>query len=215
MPAKGWKKNAEGQYVPVMSEMPQSDNEPVSIDSVLLPKARVTRLAKSVLENNEILSKEGLSVIQRSSTVFINYIHHYARQLSMDANRKTVNEDDVLFAIQQCEFQGFLPTLRQELDLFKERKASKKSNSGETEGEQQESEIQPEQSLQAEEVEELEAEKPEAQEPGAQEPEAEEPEAEEPEAKRTKMDQTQATRAPQSEMTSDVHNNSAEDGSDQ
>lgn len=86
------------------------------MQSVLLPKATVNRLAKSVLKSNEILSKEGLSVIQRSSTVFINYIHHYAREFSMDANRKTVNEDDILLAIQKCEFEGGLPTLRQELD---------------------------------------------------------------------------------------------------
>jgi DNA polymerase epsilon subunit 3 len=69
MPPKGWRKNAEGAY-PVTSK----ERDSISIEDILFPKATVNRLARAIIPDGGILSKDSSTVVQRSSTVFVNYL---------------------------------------------------------------------------------------------------------------------------------------------
>lgn len=69
MPPKGSKKNSDGKY-----QLSSAEKEIHSIDDVLFPKATLLRLARAILPEGNIISKDSSLVIQRSATVFVNYL---------------------------------------------------------------------------------------------------------------------------------------------
>ncbi|ANZ77977.1 BA75_05164T0 [Komagataella pastoris] len=100
----------------------------------MFPKATIGKLAKSVLQGDEnessmILSKDGLTAVQRSAVVFVSYLYHHAREVSKDQNRKTVNVQDILKALENTEFNALIPTVQEELISFNQRKEAKKLRS--------------------------------------------------------------------------------------
>ena len=151
MPAKGWRKTPDGIFIPKDSEIPApistpvsiSDPDKISIDSILFPKATVSKLIKQVINPQEsdaqftssssssspsslILSKDSLTAVQRASVVFVNHIYFYAKRHAVYANRKGVNAQDVLSALEDIDFTSFADVLTEELDHFNKRKAAKK-----------------------------------------------------------------------------------------
>lgn len=132
MPPKGWRKNAEGQY-------PQPTRPTlVSIDDILFPKSTVQKLAKEMVQDessNMIISKDSLLALQRSATVFVSHVLFHARQHSKAGLRKTVNVQDIYGALEDAEFSGFLPDIKQRLAAFEERKKLEKDSKQEERGE--------------------------------------------------------------------------------
>ncbi|KAI0461018.1 hypothetical protein LJB42_001348 [Komagataella kurtzmanii] len=132
MPAKGWKKTSDGSFTPKGPAAKQDkESENISIENLLFPKATIGKLAKSVLqgdenESNMILSKDGLTAVQRSAVVFVSYLYHHAREVSKDQNHKTVNVQDILKALENTEFNALIPTVQEELISFNQRKEAKK-----------------------------------------------------------------------------------------
>ncbi|GME76552.1 unnamed protein product [[Candida] boidinii] len=150
MPAKGWRKTPDGIFIPKDSEIPApistpvsiSDPDKISIDSILFPKATVSKLIKQVINPQEsdaqftsssslsasslILSRDSLTAVQRASVVFVNHIYFYAKRHAVYANRKGVNAQDVLSALEDIDFTSFADVLTEELDHFNKRKAAKK-----------------------------------------------------------------------------------------
>lgn len=113
MPPKGWRKNREGKF-------PQNtkDTEIVSIDEILFPKSTIAKLAKEITSDNDsnmILSKDSLLAIQRAATVFVSHLLYHARNVAKDADRKNINAQDVLQALERAEFLGFVPEVKQKL----------------------------------------------------------------------------------------------------
>lgn len=125
MPPKGWRKNAEGQY-----PQPVKETEIVSIDDILFPRATVQKIAKnatnSTSDDNMILAKDSLLAVQRSSTVFVSQLLYYARQIAKQRDRKVVNAQDILSALQETEFGGFIPDLKQKLSAFENNAVQKR-----------------------------------------------------------------------------------------
>lgn len=111
MPPKGWRKNAEGQY-----PQPAKDQDLVSIDDILFPRATVLKLAKAITtddsDSNMILAKDSLVSVQRAATVFVSHLLFHARGASREADRKTVNTQDILYALERAEFRGFVPEVK-------------------------------------------------------------------------------------------------------
>ncbi|KAG7698283.1 hypothetical protein KL948_001854 [Ogataea haglerorum] len=129
MPAKGWKKDGDDSNFETAA-----DNEKVSIESMLFPKATVHKVAKQVLsqsETNMILAKESQTVLQRGSVLFVNYVYHHAKQVAKEQGRKVVNANDVLAGLERAQFGGFVPALSEELEKFHLRKEYKKKKKDE------------------------------------------------------------------------------------
>lgn len=115
MPPKGWRKNAEGKFPP------NKDLEVVSIDEILFPKSTVQKLAKNITTNDNdsmILSKDSLVALQRSATVFASHMIFHARQIAKEADRKTVNSQDILQALERAELSGFVPEVKLKLTTY-------------------------------------------------------------------------------------------------
>mmetsp|Transcript_177 Transcript_177/g.199 ORF Transcript_177/g.199 Transcript_177/m.199 type:complete len:246 (+) Transcript_177:79-816(+) len=128
MPPKGWRKNTEGQY-----PQPNKDQDLVSIDDILFPRATVQKLAKNIMNassdeggSNMILAKDSMTALQRSSTVFVSHLMFQARQISKDEGRKTVNAQDILIALEKAEFSGFIPEVKQKLSVYESNAALRK-----------------------------------------------------------------------------------------
>jgi len=130
MPPKGWRKNTEGQY-----PQPNKDQDLVSIDEILFPRATVQKLAKNIMNassdegaSNMILAKDSMIALQRSSTVFVSHLMFQARQISKDEGRKTINAQDILSALEKAEFSGFIPEVKQKLSVFESNIALRKKH---------------------------------------------------------------------------------------
>ncbi|CCE78846.1 Piso0_000878 [Millerozyma farinosa CBS 7064] len=129
MPPKGWRKNTEGQ-----AQSNGRNPEPVSVDDILFPKSITLRLAKSVVNNgdgddsssNMLLAKDSVQALQRSATVFVSHILFQARQFAKSQNRKTVNTHDIINALEKAEFKGFVPGIKQKLDVYENLMQQKK-----------------------------------------------------------------------------------------
>ena len=133
MPPKGWRKNTEGQY-----PQPNKDQDLVSIDEILFPRATVQKLAKNIMNassdegaSNMILAKDSMTALQRSSTVFVSHLMFQARQISKDEGRKTINAQDIISALEKAEFSGFIPEVKQKLSVFESNIALKKKHKAE------------------------------------------------------------------------------------
>lgn len=129
MPPKGWRKNAEGKF-------PQGhkDSEFVSIDDILFPKSVIQKLAKSIVQSedgNMIISKDSLTALQRSATVFVSHLMFHARQVAKNADRKTVNALDILQALEKAELMGFVPEVQLKLATFEHNAEVKKKQKAE------------------------------------------------------------------------------------
>lgn len=94
----------------------------------------MSRIVKNVLNEGSlddekspfILSKDSLTVIQRSSVVFISYLFHSALLQSKEENRKTANAQDILTALTNSGFGAYVPVLQEELEKFNLKAALKK-----------------------------------------------------------------------------------------
>jgi DNA polymerase epsilon subunit 3 len=95
-------------------------DSPVGLDELAFPKAIITRLAKASLPAGTQLQGNASLALQRSATVFVNYLASHANNHTRAANRKTIAPTDVLRALEDVELGAFAPRLRRELELHEE-----------------------------------------------------------------------------------------------
>lgn len=121
-----------------------------------LPKTMVQRLAKGVLPANTQIQKDALLAISKSATVFVNYlstqyvpfpshsqpnspnntsilkipnhVHPSANESALRASKKTIQPKDVLAALDELEFAGFIPRCEGELAKFQAVQCDKRNN---------------------------------------------------------------------------------------
>lgn len=121
MPPKGWRKNNEGRN-PV-----SRDQDLVSIDDILFPRATIQKLTKNITANDSlILSKDALLAIQRLATVFVNHVLHHSKAVAVASERRTVNAQDVLNALQRAQLGGFVPDVKHKLTQYEAEAEEKK-----------------------------------------------------------------------------------------
>ncbi|GMM51981.1 DNA polymerase epsilon noncatalytic subunit [Starmerella bacillaris] len=121
MPPKGWKKTSAG-FQPVNSaNVSIKDHKEHGIDELLLPRSLVARIAKQALPAHTPIPKDGVTALMRSSAMFISYITAQASKIAVFEGRKTINQSDVLQALEKCNFGQFVnPTI--ELSLKRQKK---------------------------------------------------------------------------------------------
>ncbi|KAF2653870.1 histone-fold-containing protein [Lophiostoma macrostomum CBS 122681] len=100
----------------------------LSIEDLNLPRSIVQRLAKGVLPPNTQIQKDAVLAMSKSATVFVNYLTSHAAENAARSNKKTVMPKDVFDAMQELEFESFLPRLEAEVAKFTSIQADKRNS---------------------------------------------------------------------------------------
>lgn len=91
-----------------------------------LPNAVIARIMKEALPEGVIISKEARTAISKAASVFVLYCTSCANNSALQQKRKTLKDIDVLSAVEEMDFEGFIPTLKQSLESFKAEQKEKK-----------------------------------------------------------------------------------------
>ena len=87
-----------------------------------LPYASICRIIKEILPEGVVISKETRSAITKAASVFVLYCTSCANNFALQDRRKTLKDSDVIAALQEMEFQQFIPSLKLSLEAFKREK---------------------------------------------------------------------------------------------
>ncbi|XP_026423688.1 nuclear transcription factor Y subunit B-1-like [Papaver somniferum] len=86
----------------------------------LLPIANVGRIMKHILPPNAKISKEAKETMQECVSEFISFVTGEASDKCHKEKRKTVNGDDVCFALSTLGFDNFVEPLKLYLNKYRE-----------------------------------------------------------------------------------------------
>ncbi|TDZ29872.1 DNA polymerase epsilon subunit D [Colletotrichum spinosum] len=103
------------------------DKDALSIDDLSLPKSIITRLAKGVLAPNSQIQANAVLAMNKSATVFINYLASHANENTVNANKKTVSAEDVFKALDDIEFGFLREPLEHEFAKYNQIQSAKRS----------------------------------------------------------------------------------------
>ena len=93
-----------------------------------LPIANIARIMKKVLPNNAKVAKDGKECIQECVSEFISFITSEASERCLQENRKTVNGDDIIWAMNALGFDNYCEPMS--IYLQKYRESSKSDRAG-------------------------------------------------------------------------------------
>ena len=98
---------------------------------IFLPIANVTRLMKDALPKEAKIGKEAKDCMQESVSEFIAFITSEASDKCATEKRKTINGDDILWAMQSLGFDSYLEPLKIYLQKYRnaEKPPTRKSDS--------------------------------------------------------------------------------------
>ncbi|XP_068087172.1 DNA polymerase epsilon subunit 3 isoform X2 [Anabrus simplex] len=85
------------------------------LEDLSLPNTVVTRLAKETLPDGVNVAKEARTAIGKAASVFVLYLTAASSSIAIKNNRKTINGQDVLKAIEETELNKFLEPLEEAL----------------------------------------------------------------------------------------------------
>ncbi|KAK9325642.1 histone-fold-containing protein [Lipomyces orientalis] len=85
-----------------------------------LPIANVARIMKMALPENAKISKEAKECLQECVSEFISFITSEASEKCSAEKRKTVNGEDILFAMTSLGFENYSETLKIYLAKYRE-----------------------------------------------------------------------------------------------
>ncbi|KAJ8753481.1 hypothetical protein K2173_019880 [Erythroxylum novogranatense] len=85
----------------------------------LLPVANVRRIMKQVLPTTAKISKEAKETMQECATEFVSFVTSEAADKCHKENRKTVNGDDICWALSSLGFDGYADAILRYLHKFR------------------------------------------------------------------------------------------------
>jgi len=97
-------------------------------EDLSLPLAVISRIINEAIPPNTVVSTEARKVLCKTASVFILYLTANAGAMSAKHNRKTMNANDVLEAIQDMDFPQFLEPLRRSLQHYREIQQKRKDS---------------------------------------------------------------------------------------
>ncbi|KAI0248976.1 hypothetical protein BJV78DRAFT_731264 [Lactifluus subvellereus] len=97
------------------SAQAQQDAVSEGIENFELPRALVTRIARSAVPENAKLQKDTVLSLVKGATVFINYLAATAHEVSTSKQHKSISASDVFKALELIEFADLIPPLQAEL----------------------------------------------------------------------------------------------------
>ncbi|EOA37375.1 hypothetical protein CARUB_v10011185mg [Capsella rubella] len=86
----------------------------------LLPIANVGRLMKQILPSNAKISKEAKQTVQECATEFISFVTCEASDKCHRENRKTVNGDDIWWALSTLGLDNYADAVGRHLHKYRE-----------------------------------------------------------------------------------------------
>ena len=93
-----------------------------------LPIANVARIMKNALPENAKIAKEAKECMQECVSEFISFITSEASEKCHQEKRKTVNGEDILFAMTSLGFENYAEALKIYLSKYREQQSQ--SNRG-------------------------------------------------------------------------------------
>ncbi|PMD17974.1 hypothetical protein NA56DRAFT_577779 [Hyaloscypha hepaticicola] len=85
-----------------------------------LPIANVARIMKTALPENAKIAKEAKECMQECVSEFISFITSEASEKCHQEKRKTVNGEDILFAMTSLGFENYAEALKIYLSKYRE-----------------------------------------------------------------------------------------------
>ncbi|XP_006354714.1 nuclear transcription factor Y subunit B-3-like [Solanum tuberosum] len=101
-----------------------SDNFSKELDK-FLPIANVSRIMKKSLPANAKISKEAKETVQECVSEFISFITGEASDKCQREKRKTINGDDLLWAMTTLGFENYVGPLKGYLNKYRESEGEK------------------------------------------------------------------------------------------
>ncbi|XP_059309646.1 nuclear transcription factor Y subunit B-1-like [Lycium ferocissimum] len=101
-----------------------SDNSSKELDR-FLPIANVSRIMKRSLPANAKISKEAKETVQECVSEFISFITGEASDKCQREKRKTINGDDLLWAMTTLGFENYVGPLKGYLNKYRETEGEK------------------------------------------------------------------------------------------
>ncbi|KAH1041474.1 hypothetical protein AAZX31_09G045500 [Glycine max] len=89
-----------------------NDNNIIKEQDRLLPIANVGRLMKQILPQNAKISKEAKETMQECVSEFISFVTSEASEKCRKERRKTVNGDDICWALATLGFDDYAEPMR-------------------------------------------------------------------------------------------------------
>ncbi|KAH9266384.1 hypothetical protein BASA83_010626 [Batrachochytrium salamandrivorans] len=89
----------------------------------LLPIANVARIMKRGLPENAKIAKEAKECIQECVSEFISFVTSEASDRCVQEKRKTINGEDILWAMHSLGFETYTETLRIHLQKYRDHTA--------------------------------------------------------------------------------------------
>ncbi|EOY11461.1 hypothetical protein QUC31_009469 [Theobroma cacao] len=93
----------------------------------LLPIANVGRIMKQILPPSAKLSKEAKQTMQECATEFVSFVTGEASDKCHKENRKTVNGDDICWALSVLGFDNYAEAIVRYLHKYREAEREKAS----------------------------------------------------------------------------------------
>ncbi|XAR52612.1 hypothetical protein NMG60_11020765 [Bertholletia excelsa] len=113
----------------------------------LLPIANVGRIMKQILPPHAKISKEAKETMQECASEFISFVTGEASDKCHKENRKTVNGDDICWALSSLGFDNFSEAITRYLHKYREHERLKANQSkGEAQDKEESSDQRGEQS---------------------------------------------------------------------
>lgn len=92
----------------------------------LLPIANVSRIMKKALPSSAKVSKDARETMQECVSEFISFITSEASDKCLQEKRKTINGDDILWAMATLGFEKYAEPLQRYLEAYKSSVKSEK-----------------------------------------------------------------------------------------
>ncbi|KAL2124573.1 hypothetical protein VTJ04DRAFT_938 [Mycothermus thermophilus] len=93
-----------------------------------LPIANVARIMKTALPENAKIAKEAKECMQECVSEFISFITSEASEKCHQEKRKTVNGEDILFAMSSLGFENYAEALKIYLSKYRESQSNRGDN---------------------------------------------------------------------------------------
>jgi len=93
-----------------------------------LPIANVARIMKTALPDNAKIAKEAKECMQECVSEFISFITSEASEKCQQEKRKTVNGEDILFAMTSLGFENYAEALKIYLSKYRETQSARGDN---------------------------------------------------------------------------------------
>ncbi|KAJ1955599.1 transcriptional activator hap3 [Linderina pennispora] len=103
-----------------MSDQHAEEYEDLKEQDRYLPIANVARIMKRSLPDNAKIAKEAKETVQECVSEFISFITSEASDRCQQEKRKTINGEDILWAMQSLGFENYAEALKLYLVKYRE-----------------------------------------------------------------------------------------------